>query len=164
MSHEFLENGGYRDLAYAADHALAEGGFLLATCGHKNVMYMAEELYPLEPLHVLTVRRQPGRTRSIVGINVACASVFFALAYKPPFRSPNSMLVDLQTVDTGDVGEMDEIVSGIESGVERFLRTLLEEGSNMTHIQCKTDQHFDIRGDIIETAKELRVAEFYAVG
>ncbi|MFB6290778.1 MAG: hypothetical protein ABEJ25_03500, partial [Candidatus Bipolaricaulia bacterium] len=99
-----------------------------------------------------------------VGINVACASVIFALAYKPPFRSPNGMLVDLQTVDTGDIGEMAEAQSGIEHGVERFLTTLLEEQATLLHLTCTRQEHFDIRGDVIEMAKKLKVNTMYTAG
>lgn len=162
MKHQFLIDGGFKDIFDLGDHYLKEGGFLITTIGHKTAMFIGEEAPPLEPLHLLTVRRQPGRTRSIVGINIACASVMLALLYKPNFKAPKSMLADLQTIDENP--DNVEVETGIEKGLNRFLETLLEPNSDFLHMVCSSQEQFKVRDSIIEKAKELKISNMYAIG
>lgn len=124
----------------------------MVVLGHKAIMDAAKYLSPLEPLHVLVLRRQPGATRSVVGINIACASVLMALAYKKPYRAPDRMLVDLQTVETG-----------IEEGLEQFFRSLLQPNDVLIHVKCTKD-HFQIEQPVIDLGIRLGCSQVYSVG
>ena len=103
---------GFSKMCKQLEQCLKPGGFGFITVGHKAAMFAGPliEEAGLVPLHLLVLRRQSGRSRSIVGINITSASVIMALVYKPPFYAPKKMIVDLQTVTEGE-----EIVEGMET-------------------------------------------------
>ena len=154
LKHQFLLDQGYQTISEIAEQVLKPGGLLLTTVGHKSSMFIGEELRPIEPLHLLVLRRQPGNSRSIVGINITCASVILAMAYKKPFSSPSSMVVDLQTVEN-----LDEVHSGLEKGIENFLSHLLKPDSNLLHMVCSKSENFKYRLCTMPVKKKLKVKQ-----
>lgn len=156
LKHQFLIDGGFNRISALADQILKPGGVLLTTVGHKSSMFIGEELRPIEPLHLLVLRRQPGNSRSIVGINITCASVILAMAYKKPFNAPSSMVVDLQTVEG-----FDEVHSGLEKGIENFLTHLLEPDSDMLHLVCSKKENFKLEEGIKDIAERIEVNKLY---
>jgi hypothetical protein len=162
MGMDFLRQGGFRRISELAERLLAPSGFLISTVGHKSAMYLGDEMAEgINPLHLLTVRRMPGNTRSIVGVNIASASVMLLLAYKTPYRGPRGMLVDLQTEDCD---ELNEVTSGIENGVERFLSGLIEPDSNMAHLVCSQEQNFNIKSHVAKVARKCGISQLYQAG
>lgn len=151
-------------LSIELDRVLRPGGFAIITLGHKAVMYAGERLAPLNPLHVLCLRRQPGNTRPIIGTNILSASVFAALAYKSPYRAPASMLVDLQTIaDEGTLEGMDEVVSGLEAGFIKFMTAIAQSGDCVLHMIC-SENHFSMRETLKDAAIDLNAEAFYSIG
>ena len=150
-------------LSIELDRVLAPGGFVVITLGHKAVMFAGEKLAPLNPLHVLCLRRQPGNTRSIPGTNIMSASVFAALAYKSPYRAPESMLVDLQTIGDDPVESLDEVVSGLEAGFIKFMTAISQSNDTILHVVC-SETHFHMREAIKDAAIDLKASAFYTVG
>ncbi|MGG6281785.1 hypothetical protein ACQ4M3_09465 [Leptolyngbya sp. AN03gr2] len=154
---------GLSRLSQIANEILAPGGMMLATCGHKAIMSSEPALAPLEPFHIVTLRRMPGHTRSIVGINVAAASVHLTLSYKPPFRAPQTMLVDLHSVDENPLPELSEIPNGIETGFSRIFQSLIQPGDIVVHAICG-ENHFRIRPSLKESALEAGAYGWLTVG
>lgn len=154
---------GLNLLSKIAHEILAPGGMMIATSGHKAVMSTESELAPLEPLHVLTLRRMPGHTRSIVGINIAAASILMTLSYKPPFRAPEKMLVDLQTIEDATLPGLDEIPNGIESGFDQIIQSLVRPGDIVTHALCG-EEHFKIRDSLKTSALDAGAYGWLTVG
>lgn len=152
------------NLAIELDRILAPGGVVITTVGHKAIMYAGSALSPLKPLHVLCLRRQPGRSRSIVGSNIMSASVLLAMAYKHPYRAPKEMLVDLQTVgDNEAVDTLDEVVNGLEAGFDRFMQSLVLSGDTVMHV-IKSPNNFNIKEQIKQSAINLKALELFQVG
>lgn len=151
-------------LAVELDRVLRPGGLAIVTLGHKAIMYAGAQLEPLNPLHVLCLRRQPGNTRPIIGTNILSASVFAALAYKSPYRAPQTMLVDLQTIaDEEPAGGLDEVVSGLEAGFIKFMTALVHSDDTILHMIC-SENHFNMRETIKDAAIDLKAEAFYTVG
>jgi hypothetical protein len=149
-----------RNLSNQLERVLTPGGFAIITVGHKGIMFAGDALGQLSPLHVLCLRRQPGNTRTIIGVNIGCASVLAVLAYKPPYRSPKSVLVDLQTITESDslVG-LDEVHTGLEKGFQHFLDALVEPDDTLLHAVVSKD-HFNITQALYEIAESKRCREF----
>ena len=142
---------------------LAPGGHVIITVGHKAAMFVGDALTDLKPAHLLCLRRQPGNTRNIIGLNIASASVFAAFAYKPPYKAPKGLLVDLQTItDTEAYTGMDEVQSGLEKSFEYFMTPLVEPGDTVLH-QIIGQDHFSIRESLILTANNLKAATFLGI-
>ncbi len=159
------EEQGLGRLSTLVDSALAPGGFVIAVMGHKAIMGCEAGLAPLEPLHVLTLRHQPGRTRAIPGINIGAASALAAFAYKPPYRSPKSLLIDLQTWGgESAIDGMDEIESGIEAGFHRWITTLVEQGDQVAHIVLEPQSQFHIRAALVSSARQAGAECIHCLG
>lgn len=150
-------------LCIELERVLAAGGYVIITVGHKAVMYAGDRMSPLNPLHILCLRRQPGNSRSIVGTNILSASVFAILAYKSPYRAPQKMLVDLQTIDEQLLENMDTVVNGLEAGFTKFMTSLVQRGDVVLHMIC-SENHFGMRSALKDSAIELNAKSFYTVG
>lgn len=150
-------------LAVELDRVLAPGGFAIITLGHKAIMYAGERLAPLNPIHVLCLRRQPGNTRPIIGTNILSASVFAALVYKQPYRAPSSMLVDLQTIADEPADGLDKVVSGLEAGFIKFMTAITNSGDSILHM-IDSENHFNIRQTLKDASVDLNAESFITVG
>jgi len=153
-------------LSVELERILREGGFAIITLGHKALMFAGDRLEPLKGLHVLCLRRSPGRTRSIIGTNIMSASVFAALAYKAPYHAPKEMIVDLQTIIEPDEDVMlegtEEVVSGLEAGFKRFLQALTRPDDVIMHY-IASENHFNIREELLAESIELKASAFFSV-
>ena len=153
-------------LSVELERILMEGGFAIITLGHKALLFAGDRLEPLKALHVLCLRRSPGRTRSIIGTNIMSASVFAALAYKAPYRAPKEMIVDLQTIIEPDedtpIEGTEEVVSGLEAGFKRFLHALTQPDDVVMHY-IASDNHFNIREELLAESIELKASAFFTV-
>ena len=156
---------GLGQLSRLADQASAAGAFLIAIIGHKAIMGAEFHLSPFEPLHVLTLRKQPGQTRMIPGINIGSASVVAALSYKSPYRAPKKAIIDLQTWGgESPLGELDQVESGIEHGFHRWMESLVEVNDQVVHVVVEQGSQFNIRASLSASAKKLGAANFHIVG
>jgi hypothetical protein len=160
---------GFALMCRQLEHCLKPGGFGFVTVGHKAAMFIGTliEEAGLVPLHLLVLRRQSGRSRSIVGINITSASVIMALAYKPPFYAPKKMIVDLQTISDGEkVTEgMDVIENGIEDCLKRFLTPVIEANSSVLHcVYGSSEEHFGISEDLKTISRDCGAAKFVQLG
>ncbi len=166
---DFVENG-LQNLSNELERVLQPGGFAIITTGHKAIMYAGNALSGLNPLHVLCLRRQPGNTRTIIGVNIACASVLAVLAYKGPYAAPKGMIADLQTIDqqakhfteSEAIEGFDMVHTGLEKCFEVFLNPLLESGDNLLHLIVSKD-HFSISDYLFNVAENKNCAEFVSV-
>jgi hypothetical protein len=158
------------DLSNELERVLVPGGFAIITVGHKAIMYAGGALGNLNPLHVLCLRRQPGNTRTIIGVNIACASVLAVLAYKGPYNAPKGMIADLQTIDqqakhiteSEAIEGFDAVHTGLEKCFEVFLNPLLESGDSLLHLIVSKD-HFNINDHLFTVAENNNCAEFTSV-
>ena len=156
---------GFSKMCKQLEQCLKPGGFGFITVGHKAAMFAGPliEEAGLVPLHLLVLRRQSGRSRSIVGINITSASVIMALVYKPPFYAPKKMIVDLQTVTDGEeiVEGMDVIDNGLEDCLKRFLSPVIEENSSVLHcVYGSSEEHFGITGALKTISSDCGAAKF----
>lgn len=152
-------------LSSELERVLAPSGYCLITVGHKGALYAGNHLEPLKPLHLLCLRRTPGKSRSIVGSNIMSASVMLTYSYKPPYKSPKTMLVDLQTVKESEElidDGMDEVVTGIENGFDRFMQSLVESGDTVLHM-IVSEQSFNIETSLKQSAIDLKASNFVTV-
>jgi hypothetical protein len=168
MKFDFVDDpSGLRSLSQQLYTVLSPGGYCIITVGHKAALWAGPALGELSAIHLLCLRRQPGRTKAIVGANIMSASVFCILAYKPPYRAPKSMLVDLQTIDSLPEDEsiegLGEVPSGIENAFDRFLKPLVNQGDTVAHLVLGKE-NFGIRESLINSAKHNLASTFYAVG
>jgi len=177
MKFEFVQNpDGFTKLCRQTGNLLKPGGYALITIGHKGALFTGQlmEGTGLAPLHLLVLRRTPGRSRSIVGINITSASVLLVLAYKPPFNAPKKMIVDLQTIqendDDAETGEAPELIEGmdhIESGIEhclkRFLTPIVNANDTILHCVYGADQ-FQIRESLKAVVNDCGASKFFEVG
>ena len=170
MKFDFVMGTELSQLCRELSSILKPGGFALITLGHKGSMFCgaAIEIGGLTPLHLIVLRRQSGRSRSIVGINITSASVIMALVYKPPYRAPKKMLVDLQTIVEEEsppevIEELTEIGNGIEECLRRLLTPLLTAGSTVLHC-IYSQEHFSIRSHIKSVASDSGVSKFIEIG
>lgn len=162
LSYEYAENH-LHELGNELERVLVPGGFAIITIGHKAAMYAGSLLEGIKPVHLLCLRRQPGNSRTIIGLNITSASVFAVLAYKAPYHPPHGLVVDLHTLtDTEALTGLDEVQSGLEKSFEYFLTPLLESGNTLLH-HVVGSEHFNIEGALIDIAKELKVSRFVSV-
>ena len=158
---------GLKYLCQHLDNALAPGGFAIVTMGHKSITGAEPLVDPLKVLHLLVLRRQPGQSRSIVGINIVSASIPCLLLYKPPYRVPSKMIVDLQTWSGSEDGLAleggDEVVSGIEQGFAKFMTNVLTTNGRVGHIIC-SENDFHIRQHLLDVSKEVFASSFVSIG
>lgn len=167
LSFSFVEDGSWRNLTAALADVLAPGGFALITVGHKAAMFTGDATVDaLKAVHLVCLRRQPGNSRTIVGLNIASASVFMVLAYKPPYAPPKSLMVDLQTMtDTEAIAGLDGVESGLERGFKQLMEALLsanQESAVVLH-HCVGANHFSIKEYLEQAAVALGATEFIAV-
>jgi hypothetical protein len=160
---------GFLKMCKQLEHCLKPGGFGFITIGHKAAMFAGSliEEAGLVPLHLLVLRRQSGRSRSIVGINITSASVIMALVYKPPFYAPKKMIVDLQTITEGKevVGDMDVIDNGLEDCLKRFLTPVIEANSSVLHcVYGSSEEHFGITEALKTISRDCGAAKFVKLG
>ena len=160
---------GFSKMCKQLEQCLKPGGFGFITVGHKAAMFAGPliEEAGLVPLHLLVLRRQSGRSRSIVGINITSASVIMALVYKPPFYAPKKMIVDLQTVTEGEeiVEGMDVIDNGLEDCLKRFLSPVIEANSSVLHcVYGSSEEHFGITEALKTISSDCGAAKFVQLG
>lgn len=105
---------------------MKEGAFLVATVGHKTIMYLGEELEPLKVLHTLVVKRKPEARRTVVGLSISSTSILNVLAYKRPYRVPEQTIFDLPAFS-------DEIENPTELSYHRLIQPLLPKGGVLLH-------------------------------
>lgn len=154
------------------ERILNPGGFLIHFLGHKAIMYAGDALAPLHPLHVLCLRKTPGKSKYIIGANITSASVLAAFAYKPPYKAPKQMIVDLQTVDNNEeedtssimsltqteaLPSFDDVPTGIEIGIERMMMPLVDSQSSVLHAVLSNSPHFNIYDSIYKSCLALKV-------
>lgn len=170
MKFDFVMGTELSQLCRDLNSLLKPGGFALITLGHKGSMFCGAsiEIGGLSPLHLIVLRRQSGRSRSIVGINITSASVIMALAYKPPYKAPKKMLIDLQTIAEEEsppevIEELTEVGNGIEECLRRLLTPLLTVGSTILHC-IYSSEHFSIRSHIKNVASDSGVSKFIEIG
>lgn len=162
---------------------LQPGGFAIITLGHKAIMYAGDALSDLVGAHVLCLRRQPGNSRTIVGLNITSASVFAVLAYRPPYKAPSNLIVDLQTIDQNQVKQLgeyealedltdteafiglDEVHSGLEKCFEYFLDALSLKGdleNQLLHHIVESANHFNIDDYLYNYSTTRRFSHYYS--
>lgn len=171
MKFSFVQDrqDGFSKMCRQLEQCLKPGGFGFITVGHKAAMFAGSlvEEAGLVPLHLLVLRRQSGRSRSIVGINITSASVIMALVYKPPFYAPKKMIVDLQTVVEGEeiVEGMDVIDNGLEDCLKRFLTPVIEANSSVLHcVYGSSEEHFGITEALKTISSDCGAAKFVCLG
>lgn len=152
---------------------LAPGGFSIITLGHQGILFAGEQALQsgLKPLHVLALRRKPGRSRSIVGTNIISAFIPCIFLYKPPFQRPKSMVVDLHSFSESLPQESDsplfDLSQSIEPSIEecfrRFMTPLLELNSNVLHV-IYSNEHFSIRESLKNISFDAGTNVFVEVG
>lgn len=154
----------YPELLQALQPALAPGGFAIITLGHKAITatYDVTEANGLHVLQPLVLRLQPGRTSTIVGINMMTASRLALLVYKSPFRQPKGTVVDLQTVGQ-ETDSQDEVPAGIEVGFSKFMEQLTHPDDVVCHIQLDPAKNFKMREHLVEKAESF-ASQFIAIG
>jgi hypothetical protein len=155
-----------KDLA----NVLVPGGFALITVGHKAAMYVGNSMDEgLKPVHLVCLRRQPGNSSTIIGLNITTASVYMVLAYKPPYRAPRGFLIaDLHTLsDSEALPGMDVVETGLEKSfkylMEPLLSSVTEERPTVLHHVVKHSQHFGLNEYLEETSFELGARSFISV-
>ena len=169
LKYEFMDENGFHNLTKEVADCLMPGGFALITVGHKAAMFAGAAMHSdLKPIHLVCMRRQPGNTATIIGLNIASASVYMVLAYKPPYRAPRGFLVaDLHTLnDTEALPGMDVVDTGLEKGFKRLLEPLLssqEEKSAVLHHVVRGSQHFNIDSYLQEVSFEFGATQFVSV-
>lgn len=169
LKFEFVESQSFYNLTRDLSNVLIPGGFALITVGHKAAMYAGSAMHSdLKAIHLVCLRRQPGNTCTIVGLNIASASVYMVLAYKPPYRAPRNFLVaDLHTLsDTEALPGMDVVETGLEKSFKHLMEPLLssqEEDHVVLHHIVKDSQHFKINPYLQETSFEFGAKEFISV-
>jgi hypothetical protein len=138
MKIDWLEN--YMDLFYHLDIVLKPGGRALITVGHQNIYYLGEYLSTtsLKASWLFYIRRQPGHQPRIPGKQVYSATMPLAYIYKPPHKSPTSMISDLQLIDE----ELDpSLDSGYEKGLSYYLNKFIEaQDSKFAYLACHQNQ------------------------
>jgi hypothetical protein len=142
-----------KKLAFELDGILVDGGQALIMMGHKSIGWAGEFIKPLNFLHVLTLRRRPGFTSFVPGINIGIASLPIAFAYKGKYCPPRAMMIDLQTFD---------IETGIEEGFYSFLSSLNCANASLTLINT-TSPSYKLEETIIKNASELQLHSLFVV-
>jgi hypothetical protein len=147
------------------ESCLAPGGFAIIFLGHVSILSAANYMNELRPLHLLTVRRQPGNTPTNIGTNTGFASVHAVLAYKPPFKSPVKVVYDLQTYIANEtpLDGLEEVSTGIEAGINKFLDSLVRATDVIAHIVVG-ERQFNLRSDLFSHVQELNASKVYFVG
>lgn len=173
LKFDFINNGEFYDLTKDLGEVLMPGGFALITVGHKAAMFVGAAAHDsLKPIHLVCLRRQPGNTCTIIGLNIASASVYMVLAYKPPYRAPKGFLVaDLHTLnDTEALPGMDVVETGLEKSIKHLLQPLLSsaaadenEYAAVLHHVVRGSQHFSLNDYLQEISFELGAREFVSV-
>lgn len=179
-----MGNTEFIELCRELKRTLAPGGFGIITLGHQGILFAGEQAVQagLKPLHVLVLRRKPGRSRSIVGTNIISAFIPCIFLYNPPFHRPKSMIVDLQSFqpepsDTSDISDISDsrqpllpsinssetLEASIEECFRRFMHPLIELDSNVLHIIYNED-NFSIREALKEIAFNAGANTFVEVG
>jgi hypothetical protein len=181
------------DLCRELKRTLAPGGFAIITLGHQGILFAGEQAAQtgLKPLHILVLRRKPGRSRSIVGTNIISAFIPCMFLYNPPFRRPKSMIVDLQSFQPDStssppfynsdsfpdsdsfhdsdslllpsLNSYDSLEPSIEECFRRFMHPLIEVDNNVLHI-IYGEEHFSIRDSLKEISFNAGVNTFVEVG
>jgi hypothetical protein len=183
LSYDFLDGGGYGKLTKELGDILSPGGFALITLGHKASMWAGPATQgDLKPLHLLCLRRQPGQTRSIPGLNINSASVFMALCYKAPYTPPRKLLADLQTIDdtpkkstvaatgpTDAIEGLDQVETGLEAGFLHIIKSLssayVEHRPTLLHHVVSKDHHFPLIKEFLKDSMEkMEVGSLISVG
>jgi hypothetical protein len=153
-------------LCIELERVLVPSAFAVITVGHKAAMFAGPLIDPLKPVHLLCLRRQPGQTRSIVGLNIMSASVFALFCYKAPYSPPGKMLADLHTYEVTTNSEaiagLDEVYSGLEKCIERIFTPLIAPGGTLLHALV-SPMHFNLSSSVHETAEKLSVGTVYTV-
>lgn len=171
LKFEFVSSPEFYNLTKDLGNILVPSGFALITVGHKAAMYCGNALHDsIKPIHLVCLRRQPGNTCTIIGLNIASASVYMILAYKPPYRAPKGCLVaDLHTLtDTEALPGMDIVKTGLEKSFERLIEPLLssqneEEDYTVLHHVVKDSQHFKINPYLQKISFSLGAKKFVSV-
>lgn len=151
-------------LLQGLESALCPGGIAIISMGHKAICatYDVVEANGLHVLQPLVLRLQPGRTSTIIGVNIMTASRLALCCYKSPYRQPESLVVDLQTV-----GQENEVQTSVESGIEagfgKFMQQLGHEDDVVGHIQLDASLNFGMRDYLIQTARSF-ARQFITVG
>jgi len=166
MNSDFVCNpdNDFKKLCIELHRILTPGGFALSVIGHKASTFTGPIVSEcgLSCAHVLVLRRQPGRSHQIVGINIIAASILILFIYKPPFSHPHNMIADLYTFDESD-SSSPEILSGIENGLSRIITPLINPGDTIAHCTF-SDQNFSVRPFLKELANNNGCSSFIEVG
>jgi hypothetical protein len=135
----------------------------------------------LKALHLLCLRRQPGQTRTIPGLNINSASVFMALCYKPPYTPPRKLLADLQTMDkpekktvaepgaTEALDGLDHVETGLEAGFLHIVKSLSSAFTDyrptLLHHVVSKEHHFPLIKEFLKDSMEkMEVGSLISVG
>ena len=86
------------------------------------------------------------------------------LAYKQPFKAPHKIVFDLQTFEqTEELPiELEEVTTGIEAGVCKFLDALIEPGANVGHLVLGK-RSFGLRTSLNQKLQDLGAKTFYLI-
>lgn len=143
---------------------LKAGGLAIISMGHKAICatYDIVEACGLHVLQPLVLRLQPGRTSTIIGVNIMTASRLALCCFKSPYRQPQGLVVDLQTVGQEEDSQ-DSVPSGIEAGFEKFLTQFGHAEDVVAHIQLSPSLNFGMRDHLVQTAKSF-ANQFICVG
>jgi hypothetical protein len=165
LSSEWLHSyNGLSNLDKQLDRVLKPSGVAIVFMGHRSILFSGNLLSYLSPLTILTARRTPGNTPMLPGINLGYSAVHAILAYKPPMRKTSKITFDLQTgveENTTDASLLN-VETGIEKAICKFLDSLVEEHSNVGHLQIGT-RGFSLCETLSDKARELNADAFYSL-
>ena len=161
MSYEFVcgKDNSFKLLCTELNRILTPGGFALSVIGHKASIFTGPIISEshLSCAHILVLRRQPGHSRQIAGINIIAASVLVLFLYKPPFTHPRNMIADLYTF------EDPEVINGIETALNRIFPPLIHPGDSFLHCTF-SENNFSIRSALKDISNCNGCSSFIEVG
>jgi hypothetical protein len=137
----------YGRLAIAANTVLTTEGYLIATCGHYNITRVGSKLEPLIVRWTFAIRRQPGRSARIPGLNIFSSWVPLVFASKDPYKSPANMIDDSRTEQVGQ---------SLEECISYYIKFLLKDNGTFVNVVVDENASFDLDPDKLILDKAAR--------
>lgn len=165
LSREALSD--YQLLAQEMDRILKPGGLLLSVVSQPNIQFVGTYLEPLNVLWTFMLMRRPGHSPRIVGrISFASSYIPLSLAYKSPLRAIPGLVDDVRTGIPDDImkfhfkaaGEDEPnkeeafSLSSIESSIEYYVKSLMQNGDVFMHLIHNRDSSFKINDHLYDYA------------
>ena len=128
----------YARLAVAANKVLTSEGYLIATCGHQNITNVGSKLSPLAVRWTFAIRRQPGRSARIPGLNIFSSWVPLIFASKDPYKSPANMIDDSRT---------EQVSQSLEDCISYYIKFLLKDNGTFVNVVVDQNASFELDSD-----------------